>query len=203
MFYKVIRAIAIVLIKALFFVKYNNREVLNSEELKGGYIIAANHISMVDPVIVACAERKRYVHFMAKIELFKNKFLAWLLHNLKAFSVDRSKADLNAVKTSLSLLKNGHILGIFPQGTRVAPDESSSAKLGAVQFAFKTNSPIVPVGIYTKGGRVKVFRRVFVTFGKPIILREIGIQDAKPDSLIKASDYLMNEISQLMEHHYE
>ena len=202
MFYKIIRFIASILIKLLFFVKFNNKKMLNDNYAKGGCIVAANHISLFDPVIIACA-LKRPIHYMAKAELFRKKFSSWFLKNLNAFPVDRSKADINAVKTALSLLKNNHILGIFPQGKRVAPNESQDAKLGAVQFAFKTKCPIIPVGIHTKGGKVGLFKRITVSFGEPVFLEKIGISDSKPESLHRARDYIMDKINILAENKNE
>lgn len=196
MFYKVVKVIAVILFKIFFFIKYNNKQYVGTEGISGGFILAANHISMLDPVFIACGV-KRPLHYMAKIELFKSKPLAWFIRKLNAFPVDRSKADIKAVKTSLSLLKNGRILGIFPEGTRVGPKESADAKLGAVQFAFKTRCPILPAGIHSKGGKVGLFKRVTVSFGKPIYLNEIGVTDSAPESMQKASDYVMKQIRTL------
>ncbi len=198
MFYKIIRFIARILIKLLFFVEYNNKKAVTGDCIESGLVLAANHISMIDPFFIACA-LKRQVHYMSKAELFKSKILAWFLRKINAFPVDRSKADINAVKTALSILKNGNILGIFPEGRRVAPDESQDAKLGAVQFAFKTKCPIVPVGIHSKGGTIGLFKKVTVTFGEPIYLDKIGIVDSKNESMHKASDYVMEQIRVLAE----
>ena len=196
MFYKFIRFIARIIVKLIFFVKYNNKKVVAEDCIESGYIIAANHISLFDPVFIACAA-KRNVHYMAKAEAFRKKFPAWFLKKVCAFPVDRSKADINAVKTSLSLLKNGDILGIFPEGRRVAPNESQDAKLGAVQFAFKTNCPIIPVGVHSKGGTVRPFKKVTITFGEPVYLDKIGITDSKPESMHRASDHIMEQIRKL------
>ncbi len=196
MFYSFIKAIATVLLKILFFAGRKNSKSVNEEMPDCGFIVAANHISMLDPFFIACA-MKRQVHYMAKAELFGNKLLAAFLKGINAFPVDRSRADINAVKTSLSILKSGKVLGIFPEGRRVAPNESQSAKLGAVQFAIKTKSPIVPVGVCTKGGVVKLFRKVTVVFGEPIYLNELGYTDTKPETLQKASDLLMEQIRKL------
>ncbi len=196
MFYKLVWIIAGILFKPFFFLKYVNREVVRENCPKGGFIIAANHINFIDPVFIACA-LKRPVRFMAKKELFEKKFLKWIVVHLNAFPVDRSKADITAIKTALSILKNGEILGIFPEGTRVAPGESQDAKLGTVQFAVKTKCPIVPVGIHTKGSVVKLFRKVTITFGEPIMLDQLGISDTSSESLHKASDIVMEKIRAL------
>jgi len=196
MYRKIIRGVALFISRVLFFVKRENVDVLKKNNITGSSILASNHICFFDPFLIS-APLKRHVFFMAKAELFKNKTFAKMIMGLGAFPVHRDKVDIAAVKRALEVLNEGNILGIFPQGTRVNTDENVQAKLGAAQFAFRTNSPIIPVGISTKNNTVKPFRQITVKYGEPIYLDQIGITDTKTESMEKASQYIMDKITEL------
>lgn len=138
-------------------------EGLENFDMKKPFILCANHISNWDVVALylACP---RCINFMAKAELFKFKPLGWLLKKLGAFPVRRGENDITAIKTAMKVLKDGEVLGIFPQGTRTDNDDDQ-AKGGAVLIASKTNVPVVPAAIITE---YKIFRPVRIVIGAPI-----------------------------------
>ena len=115
----------------------------------GPVVIAGNHRSYLDPLLVCLAEpRRRPVHFMAKLVLFSHgAFFSWLLRALHAFPVRRGSADREAIGTATDILKRGGIVGIFPEGTRIRGDKVSEAEEGAAFIAMHAHAPIVPVGI--------------------------------------------------------
>ena len=93
----------------------------------------------------------------AKKEMFKNKFLSWFWRGMGLISLDRQKTDFTALKTSLSVLKDGKKLVIFPEGTRNKVNtELQEIKGGTALFAIKAKVPIVPMWIEKRG---KIFRR--------------------------------------------
>ena len=95
------------IIRCIFRVKVEGGENLPKE---GAFIVACNHLSDADPVILAASvKNRRQIRFMAKKELFAVPVLAQLVKALGAFPVDRSGADVAALKYSLSLLKNGEV----------------------------------------------------------------------------------------------
>lgn len=164
MLYSIVRAILGVLANALFRVKVTGASNIPSE---GPVVICANHISWWDPVIV-CFAVKRKVHFMAKKELFKNPVLAYLLRKVHAFPVNRGKQDLGAIKAGLSVLKNGEVLGIFPEGTRQRNgDRLGEMRAGAALFAIKTGAAVVPAAIR---GTYKIGRPISLAFGESFTL---------------------------------
>lgn len=110
------------------------------------YIIAANHLSTLDPPLV-CSVMKRGVAYMAKKELFENPFMRWWLDWLGAFAVDREKLGVSTIKTVMTIKKTGWVLGIFPQGTRQEPGEISNITKGFASLAKSTKCGILPVGI--------------------------------------------------------
>lgn len=129
----------------------------------GGCVICPNHSDVIDPPMVAAAMGNRYpIRIMAKKELFGGGFFDRLITWLGAFPVDRSRADITAIKTALKAVKDGKKLLIFPQGTRGAGE--NDAKEGAAMLALKTKAPIVPVYI-TENKGFRTHARVII--GKP------------------------------------
>ena len=134
-----------------------------------GYIIAANHLSTLDPPLV-CGIMNRGVAYMAKKELFENPFLRWWLDWLGAVAVDREKLGVSTIKTVMTIKKTGWVLGIFPQGTRQEPGEISNITKGFASLAKSTKCGILPVGI-TGTQEVKRFPftgKIVVKIGKLI-----------------------------------
>ena len=110
------------------------------------FIIAANHLSTLDPPLV-CAIMDRGVAYMAKKELFENFFLRWWLNWLGAFAVDREHVSVSTMKTVKSIKKTNWVLGIFPQGTRQLDGEIKNITKGFASIAKSNKCGILPVGI--------------------------------------------------------
>ena len=154
---------------ALFFpARVDGVENLPAE---GGFILCANHCSFRDPFYLALRCKDRYMHFMAKIELFKRKPVAWFIRALGGFPVDRGHNDLGAVRTSLKLVADGHALAIFPQGTRSKENNRLPMLAGVSMIALRAGVPVVPAYI---GGPYRLFHRTQVSFGKPVDLSDFG-----------------------------
>lgn len=154
------------IVRCIFRVKVEGGENLPDD---GAFIVACNHLSDADPVILAASvKNRRQIRFMAKKELFKVPLLAQLVKALGAFPVDRGGADVGALKYSLSLLKNGEVVGIFPQGTRhpkVHPS-GTSVRNGVGMLAKRSGAMILPACIETKNFKlIPFFRRTYVRFG--------------------------------------
>jgi len=157
MLYRILVFIFRILTFLLFKLEIHNSEKYNNSN--GRYIICANHISMIDPVMLAVAS-KRKICFMGKKELFENKFLAYIFGKIGAFPVDRSGVSLSAIKNSLAVLNRDEILGIFPEGTRVKGFDENNAKPGIAMIANKANSKIIPVyikGNYKFRGKIDIY----------------------------------------------
>lgn len=123
-------------------------EVLGKENIPAtnDYIVAPNHLSTLDPPIVA-AIMPRPVAFMAKKELFYNPFLCWWLNWLGAFAVDRENLSVSTIRTVLTIRRTEWVFGIFPQGKRQAPGTISEITKGFASLAKTTKCGILPVGI--------------------------------------------------------
>jgi len=116
---------------------------------KQATIIASNHQSGLDPVIIK-ARVDTGCKLMAKDGIFKNKFLGWLLRKFGAYPVNRGGNDIKAVKTTLGHLKNNKHIVIFPEGTRVNTGELAELKNGLVMFALKTDCYVIPTAFRKK-----------------------------------------------------
>ena len=134
---------------------------------EGGALLCANHASGWDPILIAVSlPNDSRLAFMAKEELFQNRFLRWLLKKLGGFPVNRGGNDLSAMKTALKALGDGRRLLVFPEGTRVEKQGDTDAKGGITMMATRTGVPIIP--IYC-GGKKKLFRRYTIVFGEPYL----------------------------------
>ena len=131
---------------------------------EGPCVICGNHSGFADPVWVFLLMRTRLPPWtMAKKSVMEKPVLGRFLAAFRAFPVDRDNVDLPAIKKSLSVLKNGEKLLIFPEGTRVKNGKKSEPKSGAVMLAQRTGVPLVPV--YITPGR-KPFQPIKVIMGE-------------------------------------
>ena len=116
----------------------------------GPVILAANHISNADPVILGAWLTKslgRRIHWLGKKELFEWPVIGWVARNGGIHPVDRAAADVDAFRTAQRVLVEGQVLMIFPEGTRSPTGELQPPKDGLAMLALRTDAPIVPIGI--------------------------------------------------------
>ncbi len=133
---------------------------------KGAVIIAANHRSLADPPLVGVATT-RYVHFLAKEELFRFRPFGWLIKNLNAHPLNRGGSDIAAFKIAKKILSEGEGLIVFPEGRRSKTDELGKPKAGVGMLAHISKAPVIPTYIHNSG-HLKDFKRLIVSFGSPI-----------------------------------
>ena len=124
---------------------------------KHGAIIASNHQSGLDPVVLK-ARVDTSCKLMAKDNLFKKKFTGWLLTKFGGYPVKRGGNDIKAVKTTFGSLKNNKHIVIFPEGTRVNTGELAELKNGLVMFALKTDCYVIPT-VFRKKPKLFKFNR--------------------------------------------
>lgn len=160
MFYTTVKGLANFVLRIFFRVEVTGREKVPDE---GRFLLCANHASNWDPIFISIAFPRK-ISWMAKKELFKNKILAYLLKKLNVFPVDRDGSDISAIKNALRVLKEGNVLGIFPEGTRVSGFDIKNAKPGVALLSTKSKSLIIPVNI---DSNYKLFSKVKITIGEP------------------------------------
>ena len=140
--YSFIRCLISLFFRLFFRITIEGTENIPEENI----ILVANHYKIWDPLIIVLAI-KRELSFMAKKELFENKFFAKILKEVNAFPVDREKADLTAIRNSVQIIKSGKNLLIFPEGTRVKEHRRSAMKEGVALIAGLSGSNILPITI--------------------------------------------------------
>ena len=138
---------------------------------RNGVLLCPNHSSNWDPILVALRLPVNYrLHIMAKVDLFKNPILAWILRRLGAFHVSRGSSDIQSVKTAMQAIKSGDNLLIFPEGTTIhngigyVDGLPAHAKAGVAVIGVRTGATLVPVFV---DGPKKPFRRTRIIFGEP------------------------------------
>jgi 1-acyl-sn-glycerol-3-phosphate acyltransferase len=143
---------------------------------EGSAIVAPNHKSFWDSFFIAVCTR-RHVRYMGKSELFQG-FHGRLLVRLGAFPVRRGQSDQDALETARTILRQGGLLALFPEGTRVRdPEGLGEPKRGAGRLALETSAPIVPCAItgtdHLFAGPFAKPKRVQVAFAEPIPVSEL------------------------------
>jgi 1-acyl-sn-glycerol-3-phosphate acyltransferase len=153
----------------------------------GGAVIASNHVSYLDFVFVGLGAHpsKRYVRFMAKDSIWRNKIAGPLMRGMKHIPVDRD-AGAESFRVALDDLRKGEVVGIFPEATISRSFELKDFKSGAPRLAMDAGVPLVPVVLWgtqrmmTKG-RPRDFSRgkaVSITVGEPIAVPQGSDLDA-------------------------
>ena len=186
------------IIKALFVFIYTRifpTTVVGAENVpqKGAVILAANHLSNWDPVLVGVF-LPRHLIYLAKEELFKVPLLKTILHNVHAVPVRRGASDRAAIKTALDMLTKEKCICMFPEGTRSKDGKLHKGAPGVALIAAKSNSAVVPVAIEGTY-KIKLFRKLKITFGKPMYF---GEEKANKENLQEFTAKIMKEIASML-----
>lgn len=160
----------------------------------GGLLIAANHLSNLDPPLLGISS-PRPISYMAKKQLFAIPVLGFVITHLNAFRVDREAGGTAALRASLRMLKEGRCIGIFPEGGRNLSG-TNELKAGAAFLAASSGVPIVPAAIIGTR-RLRPFARVTVAFGEPF--RIVRNRKSDDDDLEKGAEEIMQRIRALEE----
>ncbi len=155
---------------------------------KGPVLLAPNHISGWDPLLVGLG-CPRETHFLAKEELFENPLLAWLIRAYNAIPVRRGASDRRALRRAVSVLRGGGAMLMFPEGTRSRDGRLREGRPGAAWVAATAGAMVVPVwvtGARDLKGAFLRRRRLLVRFGAPIAPPEDGDYRALSEAIMSA-----------------
>ena len=162
-------------------------------------MIACNHIAGIDVVVLGAAS-PRTLRYMAKAELFTyNRVLTWLVRHAGAFAVRRGESDLEALRLARRVLRAGHPLGVFCEGTRQPSEAIGRVQPGAALIALAEGAPIVPVVIQGTIYIKKSLRHpVTVMFGPPLQVAETAQRGrAYRDAVVATTAELQRELERL------
>lgn len=189
-------------------------EGLENIPRKGGAIIAANHLAVIDDALlpITCP---RMIHFMGKAEYFegkgiKGRFKKWWFTSVGVFPVDRSggSKSLGALNHAKEILEDGHLFGIHVEGTRSPDGRLYRGHTGAARLAFETGCPIIPTAIIgsrdlQKPGQVIPNKgKSKVIYGTPIPVERKDPQDVTHEELRELTDRVVRAIAQMSRQEY-
>jgi len=175
LFWKCCQAIARIFTSLLFDLRVYGVENVPAT---GGFLLAPNHQSYLDPVFVAVRLR-RPVSYLAKSELFENPVLRWLITSLHAFPVRKGRGDLAAVRETIKRLEEGNVLNMYPEGTRTLDGSFGQLQKGITLILKKISVPVIPVAIdgsyqiWPKGRKIFRSGHVRVIYGKPLYFKDM------------------------------
>ena len=185
----IVRGALYIWFKLVYRMEVNGVENIPKE---GPVIFCGNHRSYIDPPVIVVTA-KRDLKFLAKEELYKNKFLAFLGWTFEAIPVKRDEKDIAAIKMSLKDLKQGKCIALFPEGTRNGLAKGEKVKDGVAFFAVRSGAKVVPCGI--KGG-TKELKKLTINYGKALDYSEYkGSKDK--EVLDKITKEIMDNIIEL------
>ena len=167
----------------------------------GSAIVASNHQSYLDPPLIGCAHQ-RELHYLARNTLFDYTLLGWFLKRVNTVPVDRDRGDIAAIKTIIRLVKEGHRVIIFPEGTRSQSGQLQQARSGLGMVIAKTGAPVVPVRLFgtfealPKTGGLR-FVPVSMVVGRPLRFTGQDLASKDRDIYQRLSDRVMEQIANL------
>lgn len=169
----------------------------------GGFLIASNHASHLDPPLVG-AHITQQVCFFARKTLWKPGFASWWLDAVGTIPVDRDGgSDVQAIKRVLRAIAQDKVIILFPEGTRSPDGRLQTAKAGVGMMACRTGVPVVPARIegsfqaFGKDGKLRLGTPISVTYGRPILPAEYDDPKASKARYQLASDRIMARIAAL------
>ena len=175
--YSALRPLAALLMHTLIPTRYVRGERLDS--LEAPYILIANHQTLLDPVPVAARVRRYEVHFLGKKEITRFRPVKWFVTKLHMIPVDRGHADMEAMRACMKVVRDGGVLGIFPEGTRKVEGTMEHIESGVSLIALRAGVPLIPLYVQ---GKFKPFHRVRVTVGDPIPLDDLRADGVNADT---------------------
>lgn len=198
--YNFIKVVFRPLVKLVYHTKFKGLENVPTD--RNNYIVAINHTCAVDPIFVACPKQVPPLHFMAKVELFKNPFAAWFITHMYGFPVRRGKGDTSAIDYGIKIIEEGHVMAICPEGKRIKDKNGvpQKAKAGVAVIAKATGADVLPVAICCNG-KIKPGSHVTVSYGKLIKNSELGLdkEEVGPHDIKNAANMVMAKITELWE----
>lgn len=138
--YSILRGLAIAVFKVFFAIEIEGKENI---PYGGGAILASNHLSYLDPIVLGILVPRR-VNFMAKEELFENFFFGWMIVKLGAFPIKRERIDRTTYKKILKLLQKREVVVLFPEGTRSIDGTIGQLHAGIARIALRLMCPLFP-----------------------------------------------------------
>ena len=169
---------------------------------KGGFMLASNHVSLLDPPFVGI-HLWQQVSFFARKSLWKGGAASWWLDGVGTIPVEREGGDVSAIKRVLQELKKERVVILFPEGTRSPDGKLQNPKPGIGLLAAKAQVPIVPARLFGsyeafgKSGRLRIGTPINVAYGKPLAPEDYDHPSDGKDRYLKIAERIMAAIAEL------
>lgn len=209
--YWVFKAVLKPLLKALYRIRV---EGLENVPKKGPAILAANHLSFLDSFFIPLVVKRRKVTYLAKADYFKTWKTSWFFKSAGQISCERGGGDKSqqSLEIALDVLKEGKLLGIYPEGTRSPDGYLYRGRTGVARLALAAGVPVIPVGLVgtekvmpkeAKIPRLWGRTKVKVRFGEPIDISRYAGKEKDRFVLRSLTDEIVFEIMQLSGQQYK
>ncbi len=165
-------------------------------KLEAPFILVSNHKHWLDPLTVGSGIKKYEVRFLGKKELVRTKVGEWLLGKLHMIVVDRHNSDLKAMRECVSVIREGHVLGIFPEGTRCRDTTLEHMETGCAFIALRAKVPLLPALIDRP---CSLFRTTRITYGPPIDISDLAAEGMSSETAEKVNERIRAGILALAE----
>lgn len=178
---------------------------VNVPRLDGAFILAPNHLSYMDPMVVQVTF-PRHVTFLMAGHIFRVRRLSWFYRFWRAIPLDEGRVVAGAMKSALGAARAGQVVGIFPEGRISEEGVLQRGREGVATLMQRARVPVVPVaiigtyGVLPKRARLPRPGRIRVVYGDPIDPSEIAAEDRK-EAAAELKDRVMTAIAQLLEQH--
>lgn len=182
--YEIARVLAMILFHTFMPVKCIHREKLDRE---APYIVVANHLHALDPIVMAMHIRKRQIVFLGKKELGKGKLAENILTRMHCILVDRHNTDMNAMRNCMKAVKMKKILLIFPEGTRHHEGQMEQIESGTSMIVLRSKVPIVPIYFDRK---LSLFKVTHMVVGDPIPADDLLAEGINTETCEKMNERL-------------
>ena len=202
--WQLVRPLAVATVRPAFRVKVVGRKNIPR---KGAAILASNHLSALDHVVLPMATRRTIIN-ISKAEHFSKPVKAWFFRQWGIIKLERGKGDTAAMDAAREALREGHLFCIYPEGTRSLDGKLHKGHTGVARLALEMRVPVVPcamIGTFEakpKGGKTKWFSKTAAVIGPPLdFSKDWGKQDDK-EVCRKVTDEVMRAIQALSGQEY-
>ena len=201
LFYSFFKIILTPIFKLFYPLEVKGLENLPGE---GGVILASNHSSYFDPIHLGLAV-PRNIRWIAKKSFFDVWWLGWFFKVTGCLPVNSEKANVETIKGALLVLREGEMLGIFPEGSRSRSGKLMSGELGVALLALRSGAPVVPVAIdgafeaYPPDAKFPKPRRIKLRFGQPLVFSAVKRGKTDKEILKAVTEKVMKNIKELMD----
>jgi 1-acyl-sn-glycerol-3-phosphate acyltransferase len=172
----------------------------NIPSVRQPLLICSNHASFLDPPVIGCVFDT--IYYLARKTLFDHPVMRWLLPRLNAIPIDQERPDLSGLRTTLRVVKSGHALLLFPEGSRTLDGHLGPAERGVGMMIAKTGAPVLPVRIegsyeaWPRGGKLKC-HPIRVTIGPLMKDLKFNPEAETAEEYLRLARAVMVEIAKL------